>query len=40
MSYEDIEYLKTLDTETLLKFIEDLQQKKEEDTNEEVRNDN
>lgn len=40
MSYEDIEYLKTLDTETLLKFIEDLQQKKEEETNEEVRNDN
>lgn len=40
MSYEDIEYLKTLDTETLLKFIEDLQEKKEEDTNEEVRNDN
>lgn len=40
MSYEDIEYLKTLDTETLLKFIEDLQEKKEEETNEEVRNDN
>lgn len=40
MSYEDIEYLKTLDTETLLKFIEELQQKKEEETNEEVRNDN
>lgn len=40
MSYEDIEYLKTLDTETLLKFIEDLQQKKEEETNEKVRNDN
>ena len=32
--------LKTLDTETLLKFIEDLQQKKEEETNEKVRNDN